>query len=103
MFSIQTVSLPYVSLQAETASRMRRHVAASPIQHHQSVESNDCALQVISPSNYSSSLEVRIILPARLTVLCYCSFLSFFLSLSISLQRQQKQKKNAIKDDTCGY
>lgn len=50
--------------QAETASRMRRHVVASPIQHHQSVESNDCALQVISPSNYSSSLEVAPYNPA---------------------------------------
>ena len=94
MFSIQTVSLPYVSLQAETASRMRRHVAASPIQHHQSVESNDCALQVISPSNYSSSLEVRIILPARLTVLCYWSFLSFFLSLYLSTKATKKKKCN---------
>ncbi|KAK4593895.1 hypothetical protein RGQ29_017826 [Quercus rubra] len=44
--------------QPESKSSLRRHVAASLIQHPQSVDRNDSALQPISPSSYSSSFEV---------------------------------------------
>ncbi|CAL9007402.1 unnamed protein product [Prunus brigantina] len=44
--------------QPATASSLGRLVSASLIQHHQSVESNGCALQPLPPASCSSSLEV---------------------------------------------
>lgn len=44
--------------QPASASSLRRHVAASLVQHHRPVERNGCALQPVSPASYSSSVEV---------------------------------------------
>ncbi|XP_010261452.1 PREDICTED: uncharacterized protein At5g41620 [Nelumbo nucifera] len=44
--------------QPESASSLRRHVAVSLMQHHQSIEMNACALQPLSPASYCSSMEV---------------------------------------------
>ncbi|XP_043715930.1 uncharacterized protein At5g41620-like [Telopea speciosissima] len=44
--------------QPASASSLRRHVAASLMQHHQSIERNGRALQPLSPASYSSSLEL---------------------------------------------
>ncbi|KAG6606056.1 hypothetical protein SDJN03_03373, partial [Cucurbita argyrosperma subsp. sororia] len=49
--------------QPASASSLRRHVAASLLQHHQSIERNNQALQPISPS-YGSSMEVAPYNPA---------------------------------------
>ncbi|KAL6311551.1 hypothetical protein AAG906_005183 [Vitis piasezkii] len=50
--------------QPESASSLRRHVAASLMQHHRSVERNGRALQPVSPASYSSSMEVAHYNPA---------------------------------------
>ncbi|XP_042505424.1 uncharacterized protein At5g41620-like [Macadamia integrifolia] len=50
--------------QPASASSLRRHVAASLMQHHQSIERNGRALQPMSPASYSSSLEVAAYNPA---------------------------------------
>ncbi|KAK9103793.1 hypothetical protein Sjap_021047 [Stephania japonica] len=44
--------------QPGSASSLRRHVATSMLQHHQSIERNGHALQPVSPGSYESSLEV---------------------------------------------
>ncbi|KAK9279418.1 hypothetical protein L1049_013097 [Liquidambar formosana] len=44
--------------QPPSASSLRRHVAASLIQHHRSIERNGRALQPVSPASYNSSMEV---------------------------------------------
>ncbi|XP_022970027.1 uncharacterized protein At5g41620-like [Cucurbita maxima] len=49
--------------QPTSASSLRRHVAASLLQHHQSIERNNQALQPVSPS-YGSSMEVAPYNPA---------------------------------------
>ncbi|KAE7999414.1 hypothetical protein FH972_003847 [Carpinus fangiana] len=41
-----------------TASSLRKHVAASLVQHRRSVQRNLCALQPVSPASYGSSMEV---------------------------------------------
>ncbi|KAH7863549.1 hypothetical protein Vadar_018946 [Vaccinium darrowii] len=48
----------------ESASSLRRHVAASLIQYHRSVERNGHARQPVSPASYSSSMEVAHYNPA---------------------------------------
>uniref|UniRef100_A0A5B6ZV03 Uncharacterized protein n=1 Tax=Davidia involucrata TaxID=16924 RepID=A0A5B6ZV03_DAVIN len=50
--------------QPASAGSLKRHIAASLIQHHQSVERNGCALQPVSPASYSSSMEVAPCNPA---------------------------------------
>ncbi|WCJ26423.1 hypothetical protein M5689_008239 [Euphorbia peplus] len=42
----------------ESASSLRRHIAASLIQHHRSIERSNRALQPVSPASYGSSMEV---------------------------------------------
>ncbi|OVA05096.1 hypothetical protein BVC80_8943g27 [Macleaya cordata] len=49
--------------QPESASSLRRHVAASLMKHHQSIERNSHALQPVSPASYSSSMEVATYIP----------------------------------------
>ncbi|KAA0042702.1 hypothetical protein IC582_022428 [Cucumis melo] len=49
--------------QPTSASSLRRHVAASLLQHHQSIERSNQALQPVSPS-YGSSMEVAPYNPA---------------------------------------
>ncbi|WJX89428.1 hypothetical protein P8452_71428 [Trifolium repens] len=43
-----------------SASSLRRHVAASLMQHHRAIEINNHALQPLSPATYGSSMEVSI-------------------------------------------
>ncbi|KAJ4957316.1 hypothetical protein NE237_014099 [Protea cynaroides] len=50
--------------QPASASSLRRHVAASLMQHHQSIERNGHALQPLSPASYGSSLELAAYNPA---------------------------------------
>ena len=56
-------SLLYNSVQPEKASSLRRHVVASLMQHHRSVQRNSRAIQPVLPASYESSMEVRIIQP----------------------------------------
>lgn len=44
--------------QPASTSSLRRHVAATLIQHHKSIERNSRALQPASPASYSSSMEI---------------------------------------------
>ncbi|KAJ9173682.1 hypothetical protein P3X46_016795 [Hevea brasiliensis] len=44
--------------QPESAGSLRRHIAASLIQHHLSIERSNHALQPVSPASYGSSMEV---------------------------------------------
>ncbi|KAG6633982.1 uncharacterized protein At5g41620-like [Carya illinoinensis] len=44
--------------QPGSASSLRRHVAASLMQHHRAIERNNHALQPVSPASYGSSMEV---------------------------------------------
>ncbi|KAJ4832349.1 hypothetical protein Tsubulata_002136 [Turnera subulata] len=44
--------------QPESAGSLRRHIAASLIQHHRSIERSNRALQPVSPASYGSSMEV---------------------------------------------
>ncbi|KAF2297620.1 hypothetical protein GH714_000276 [Hevea brasiliensis] len=44
--------------QPESAGSLRRHIAASLIQHHLSIERSNHALQPVSPASYGSSVEV---------------------------------------------
>ncbi|OVA01885.1 hypothetical protein BVC80_9079g19 [Macleaya cordata] len=44
--------------QPESASSLKRHVAATLMQHHQSIARNGRALEPVSPSSYGSSVEV---------------------------------------------
>ncbi|XP_065858756.1 uncharacterized protein At5g41620 [Euphorbia lathyris] len=44
--------------QPESASSLRRHIAASLIQHHRAIERSNRALQPVSPASYGSSMEV---------------------------------------------
>lgn len=50
--------------QPGSASSLRRHVAASLMQHHRSIERNNHALQPVSPASYGSSMEVAPYNPA---------------------------------------
>ncbi|KAK9276585.1 hypothetical protein L1049_006120 [Liquidambar formosana] len=50
--------------QPASASSLRRHVAASLMQHHRAIERNHHALQPVSPASYGSSLEVAHYNPA---------------------------------------
>ncbi|KAF8380121.1 hypothetical protein HHK36_027593 [Tetracentron sinense] len=50
--------------QPASASSLRRHVAASLMQHHRSIERNGHALQPVSPASYGSSMEVAPYNPA---------------------------------------
>ncbi|CAK9173859.1 unnamed protein product [Ilex paraguariensis] len=47
-----------------SASSLRRHVAASLMQHHQLIERNSHAIQPVSPASYGSSMEVARYHPA---------------------------------------
>ncbi|KAG6388253.1 hypothetical protein SASPL_153455 [Salvia splendens] len=42
----------------ESSSSLRRHIAATLMQHHRSAERNNRALQPVSPASYGSSMEV---------------------------------------------
>lgn len=55
---------PNPSDQPESASSLRRHVAASLMHHNRSTKRNIHALQPVSPASYSSSLEVAPYNPA---------------------------------------
>lgn len=48
----------------ESSSSLRRHVAASLMQHHRSTERNSRALQPVSPASYGSSMEIAPYNPA---------------------------------------
>lgn len=48
----------------ESASGLRRHLTASLMKHHQSVERNGHALQPVSPASYDNSMEVAAYNPA---------------------------------------
>ncbi|CAK7335650.1 unnamed protein product [Dovyalis caffra] len=50
--------------QPESAGSLRRHIAASLIQHHRSIERSNRALQPVSPASYGSSMEVAPYNPA---------------------------------------
>ncbi|KAJ8764927.1 hypothetical protein K2173_010392 [Erythroxylum novogranatense] len=50
--------------QPESADNLRRHIAASLIQHHRSIERSNRALQPVSPASYDSSMEVATYNPA---------------------------------------
>ncbi|XP_054775880.1 uncharacterized protein At5g41620-like [Prosopis cineraria] len=50
--------------QPASASSLRRHVAASLMQHHRAIERNNHALQPISPASYGSSMEMAPYNPA---------------------------------------
>ncbi|KAK7308952.1 hypothetical protein RJT34_05312 [Clitoria ternatea] len=50
--------------QPASASSLRRHVAASLMQHHQAIERNNHALQPLSPASYGSSMEMTPYNPA---------------------------------------
>ncbi|KAF5734216.1 hypothetical protein HS088_TW16G00661 [Tripterygium wilfordii] len=50
--------------QPESASGLRRHIAASLMQHHQAIERSNRALQPVSPASYGSSMEVAPYNPA---------------------------------------
>ncbi|KAK1378186.1 Plasma membrane-like protein [Heracleum sosnowskyi] len=50
--------------QPESAGSLRRHVAASLMQHHRSVQRNSRAIQPIVPASYESSMEVTPYNPA---------------------------------------
>lgn len=52
----------YVSRQPGSASGLRRHVAASLMQHYRLVERNNRAIEPVSPASYGSSMEVTILL-----------------------------------------
>ncbi|MCL7036845.1 hypothetical protein MKW94_008559, partial [Papaver nudicaule] len=43
--------------QLESAGSLRRHIEASLMKHHHSIERNSHALQPVSPASYSSSTE----------------------------------------------
>ncbi|XP_021668638.2 uncharacterized protein At5g41620 isoform X2 [Hevea brasiliensis] len=45
-------------MKPESAGSLRRHIAASLIQHHRSIERSNRALQPVSPASYGSSMEV---------------------------------------------
>ncbi|KAL8556671.1 hypothetical protein ACS0TY_004207 [Phlomoides rotata] len=47
-----------------SSNSLRRHVAASLMQHHQSAERNNHALQPVSPASYGSSMEIAPYNPA---------------------------------------
>ncbi|XP_059662254.1 uncharacterized protein At5g41620-like [Cornus florida] len=51
-------------LQQETTSSLGRHVAASLMQHHLSIERSNHAIQPVSPASYGSSMEVATYNPA---------------------------------------
>ncbi|XP_042003169.1 uncharacterized protein At5g41620-like isoform X1 [Salvia splendens] len=48
----------------ESSSSLRRHVAATLMQHHRSAERNSRALQPVSPASYGSSMEIAPYNPA---------------------------------------
>ncbi|XP_027361489.1 uncharacterized protein At5g41620-like [Abrus precatorius] len=50
--------------QPASASSLRRHVAASLMQHHRAIERNNHALQPLSPASYCSSMEMTPYNPA---------------------------------------
>ncbi|RDX69942.1 hypothetical protein CR513_50873, partial [Mucuna pruriens] len=50
--------------QPASASSLRRHVAASLMQHHRAIERNNHALQPLSPASYGSSMEMTPYNPA---------------------------------------
>lgn len=50
--------------QPESASSLRRHVAASLMQHHRSIQRNGRAIQPVLPASYESSMEVTPYNPA---------------------------------------
>lgn len=50
--------------QPESASGSRRHLTASLMKHHESVERNGHALQPVSPASYDNSMEVAAYNPA---------------------------------------
>ncbi|KAI4326866.1 hypothetical protein L6164_019391 [Bauhinia variegata] len=50
--------------QPVSASSLRRHVAASLMQHHRAIERNNHALQPVSPASYGSSMEMAPYNPA---------------------------------------
>ncbi|XP_010096454.2 uncharacterized protein At5g41620 [Morus notabilis] len=50
--------------QPASASSLRRHLVASLIQHHRTIERNNHALQPVSPASYGSSMEVAPYNPA---------------------------------------
>ncbi|KAF5730044.1 hypothetical protein HS088_TW20G00414 [Tripterygium wilfordii] len=50
--------------QPESASGLRRHIAASLMQRHQAIERSNRALQPVSPASYGSSMEVAPYNPA---------------------------------------
>ncbi|KAJ7952101.1 Intracellular protein transporter USO1-like protein [Quillaja saponaria] len=50
--------------QPASASSLRRHLAASLMQHHRSIERNKHALQPVSPASYGSSMEMAPYNPA---------------------------------------
>ncbi|CAI0444637.1 unnamed protein product [Linum tenue] len=47
-----------ILVQPESAGSLRRHIAASLVQHHRSIERSNHALQPVSPASYGSSLEM---------------------------------------------
>ncbi|KAK2360307.1 hypothetical protein QL285_085589 [Trifolium repens] len=57
--SIQTIENKCAS-----ASSLRRHVAASLMQHHRAIERKNHALQPLSPASYGSSMEMSPYNPA---------------------------------------
>ncbi|XP_042037612.1 uncharacterized protein At5g41620-like isoform X2 [Salvia splendens] len=48
----------------ESSSSLRRHIAATLMQHHRSAERNNRALQPVSPASYGSSMEIAPYNPA---------------------------------------
>ncbi|XP_042037611.1 uncharacterized protein At5g41620-like isoform X1 [Salvia splendens] len=55
---------PEPDLQPESSSSLRRHIAATLMQHHRSAERNNRALQPVSPASYGSSMEIAPYNPA---------------------------------------
>lgn len=50
--------------QPASASSLRRHVAASLMKYHRSIDRNNCSLQPVTPTSYGSSMEVAPYNPA---------------------------------------
>ncbi|KAF5451695.1 hypothetical protein F2P56_026780 [Juglans regia] len=71
-----------------SASQLRRHVAASPVRQHRSLQRNHCALQPLSPASYGSSLEVARYSPA------------FTPASSLDLKARMVESSNGLKTST---
>lgn len=55
---IFSLVLLFLTVQPASANSLRRHVAASLMKYHRSIDRNNCSLQPVTPTSYGSSMEV---------------------------------------------